>query len=95
MAISKEQIEHIAKLAKINFTPNEKEKFFKEFSQILDFVSKLAQADISNNLDSLDQDVRKMARPDQAVKKDELTAEDLMINVPNKKGKLIKTKKIK
>lgn len=95
MAISKEQIEHIAKLAKINFTPNEKEKFFKEFSQILDFVSKLAQADISNNLDSLDQDVRKMARPDQAVKKDELTVEDLMINVPNKKGKLIKTKKIK
>ena len=46
--IDKEQVEHIAKLARINLTEKEKEKFSAELSSILDYIDKLNQADISN-----------------------------------------------
>ena len=46
--IDKEQVEHIAKLARINLTEKEKEKFSAELSSILDYIEKLNQADISN-----------------------------------------------
>jgi len=46
--IDKEQIEHIAKLARINLTEKEKEKFSAELSSILDYIDKLNQVDTSN-----------------------------------------------
>ena len=45
--ISKEKVEHIAKLARIELTKQEKEKFFKELSSILDYVEQLKQVDTS------------------------------------------------
>ena len=47
-SISKQQIEHIAKLARIELTEKEKEKFTKELSSILDYVEKLDQVDTKN-----------------------------------------------
>jgi len=43
--ISKEQIEHIAKLARIELTEKEKEKFSTELSSILEYIDKLNQVD--------------------------------------------------
>lgn len=45
--ISKEIIEHIAKLARIELTEKEKERFSNELSAILDYVDKLNQIDTS------------------------------------------------
>ena len=45
--ISKEQVEHIAKLARIELTEEEKEKFFKELSSILDYVEQLNKVDVA------------------------------------------------
>jgi len=39
--INQKQVEHIAKLARIELTKKEKEKFKKELSLILDYVGKL------------------------------------------------------
>ena len=94
MAISKDKIEHIAKLAKINFTPEEKEKFLKEFSQILDFVGQLQKVDTSDVADLYFGEVAKEAREDKAVLKNEESRNKLMDNAPSKSGKLVKTKKI-
>lgn len=41
MQITKKEIEHVAKLARINFSEEEKEKFTNEFSGIIEFVNKL------------------------------------------------------
>lgn len=41
--ISKEQVEHIAKLARIELTEKEKEKFATELSSILEYINKLNQ----------------------------------------------------
>jgi aspartyl-tRNA(Asn)/glutamyl-tRNA(Gln) amidotransferase subunit C len=45
MSLSKQQVEHVAKLARLGLTEKEKEKFRKELSAILDFVEKLKEVD--------------------------------------------------
>jgi len=39
--ITKKQVSHVAKLARLGLTKEEKEKFTEELSAILDFVNKL------------------------------------------------------
>lgn len=46
--ISKQEVQHIAKLARLSITEKEEEKFSKELSSILDYVEKLKKADVSN-----------------------------------------------
>ncbi len=46
--ISTGQVEHIAKLARIELTEKEKEKFSKELSLVLDYIDKLNQIDTGN-----------------------------------------------
>lgn len=41
MKLEKEKVEHIAKLARIEISNNEKEKYSKELTSILEFVEKL------------------------------------------------------
>lgn len=43
--ISRETIEHIAKLARIELTEKEREKFASDLSSILDYIDKLNKAD--------------------------------------------------
>lgn len=45
--ITKKEVQHIAKLARLGLLENELEKFQKELSSILDFVKKLQEADTS------------------------------------------------
>jgi len=46
--LSVEQVEHIAKLARIELTDQEKEKFSKELSSILDYVGQLKKVNTKN-----------------------------------------------
>jgi len=43
MKLKKGQVEHVAKLARLGLSAQEKRKFQKELSAILDFVEKLKQ----------------------------------------------------
>lgn len=45
--ISEKQVKHIAKLARMELTDKELEKFQKELSSILDYVDKLKEVDTS------------------------------------------------
>jgi aspartyl/glutamyl-tRNA(Asn/Gln) amidotransferase C subunit len=46
--ISKEQIEHIAKLARMKLTEKEEEKFANDLSSILNYIDKLNKVDTEN-----------------------------------------------
>lgn len=48
MSISKKDVEHIAKLARIEIGEKEKERFAVELSSILGFVEKLNEADTAD-----------------------------------------------
>ncbi len=43
--ISRKDVQHIARLARITLTPEDEEKFEQELSAILDFVAKLGEVD--------------------------------------------------
>lgn len=45
MQLSKAEVEHIAKLARLALTPKEVEKFSKELTDILNYVEKLQELD--------------------------------------------------
>ena len=45
--ISKEEVKHIAKVARLGLTRNEIKKFQEELSRILDYIEKLKEVDIS------------------------------------------------
>lgn len=45
--LKKEQVEHIAELAKLKFSPEEIESFRQELSLILDYIETLKKADVS------------------------------------------------
>ncbi len=45
--ISKQEVKHIAKLARIGITKKEEEKFAKDLSSILDYIEKLKEVDVS------------------------------------------------
>ncbi len=45
MAITKKDIEHIADLARLELTEDEKEKFVGQLSSILDYVAQLGEVD--------------------------------------------------
>ena len=47
MAISKEEVEHIAKLARLQLSPEEVVKYQAELSSILDYIEQLKQVDTS------------------------------------------------
>ena len=45
--ISKEEVKHIAKLARLGLSEKELEKYRKELSSILDYIEKLKEVDVS------------------------------------------------
>ena len=47
MAISREEVLHVAKLAHLDLTEDEVEKFAEQLSAILDAVSKVSELDLS------------------------------------------------
>ncbi|MCK4777563.1 MAG: Asp-tRNA(Asn)/Glu-tRNA(Gln) amidotransferase subunit GatC [Actinomycetia bacterium] len=48
MALTKKDVEHIALLARLALTEEEKEKFREQLSQVLDHADKIAQLDTKN-----------------------------------------------
>jgi aspartyl-tRNA(Asn)/glutamyl-tRNA(Gln) amidotransferase subunit C len=48
MAITQKDVEHVAGLARLALTAEQKKKFTKELAQILEFVSQLQKVDTEN-----------------------------------------------
>jgi len=92
--ISKKQVEHIAKLARIELTNQEKEKFTKELSSILDYVEQLNKVD-TKDIESIKQitGLKDVMRKDEA-KKREKTRDKLLKQAPKRKEEYFKVPKV-
>jgi len=93
--INSEQVEHIAKLARIELTEKEKEKFANELSSILGYVEKLNQVDTSK-VEGISQvtGLERVLREDE-VRKEKLDIHDELIKeAPAKKNNFFKVPKI-
>ena len=92
--ISKQEVQHIAKLARIELNKEEEEKFQKELSSILDFVKKLDKIN-TDNVERMGQitGLEGVVRNDNNVLKQDFS-DKILKQAPNKKSRYIKVPKI-
>ncbi len=93
MAITKEQVKHVAKLARLKLNEKELENYTKELSSILDYMEKLNELDTSN-VEPLTHTVENK----NVFREDELgvsvKTEDALKNAPQKNDKYFKVPKV-
>jgi len=91
--ISKEEIEHIASLARLSLTEKEKELFGSQLSSILDYMEKL------NELDTRNVEPTSHVLPLSNVMRDDvpgpsIAREDALMNAPDHTEKFFRVPKI-
>jgi len=91
--ITKEEVEHIAKLARLELTENEKEKMQKDLSAILDYVNLLKKAPSPDENQQF-KPAAQYLRADEARTPGSSVAEKLIAAAPDKKDEYIKVKTI-
>ncbi|MDI6603013.1 MAG: Asp-tRNA(Asn)/Glu-tRNA(Gln) amidotransferase subunit GatC [Patescibacteria group bacterium] len=77
--ISKEEVQHIAKLARLGLTEKEVKKFQKELSSILDYIEKLKEVDISK----IEPTSHSIAEPSLLEARQEMKTKPSVIKVEN------------
>lgn len=93
--ISKEEVKHIAKLARLGLTEKESGKFQKELSKILDYIGKLKEADVSKVMPTSHPFLAEnVMRKDEGVKRTEAEGRKLLELAPDKKEGYLKVKSI-
>ena len=91
--ISKEEVEHIAKLARLELSGKETEKMQKDLSAILDYFILLKNVPEIGKNEAV-KIVKNILRKDEAVEKNNSVAEKLIQAAPDKKDDYIKVKAI-
>jgi len=92
--ISKEEVKHIAKLARLGLAEKEIEKFRKELSSILDYIEKLKEVDVSKvEPTSHSFEVKNVMRDDQS-QKSKVKSQKLLELAPEIKEGYLKVKSI-
>ena len=93
--ITKQEVEHIAKLARLDLDRKEIKKMEKELSSILGYFEKLKEVDVSQiEPTSHPVSVKAVVREDKVKKQKKETVEKLLKAAPERKGRHIKVKNI-
>ncbi|MFH0779755.1 MAG: Asp-tRNA(Asn)/Glu-tRNA(Gln) amidotransferase subunit GatC [Parcubacteria group bacterium] len=93
MAIPQEQIEHLARLARLEITAEEKKKYSKQISLILDYFKKLRELK-TDNVEPLTHvvDLKNVTREDKAKKI--FSADKALAEAPELEKRQIKVKNV-
>lgn len=93
--ISKKDVQHVAKLARLGLTKREENKFQKELSLILGYVEKLKKVDVSGiEPTSHPLRVENVMRKDEAQKSESQKSNELVEMAPVREKRHIKVKSI-
>ena len=95
MAITKKEIKHIAKLARLGLSEQEKNKFTEELSAILGFVDKLNEVK-TNKIEPTAQvtGLENITREDKGKKKTKKETDKLLDLAPEVENRHVKVKAI-
>jgi len=93
MSVTKSEVEHIAKLAKLKFDESEIDGFTSQLNQILEYVDKLNELD-TDNVKPLSHPVegQNVFREDEL--KDSISTEDALKNSASKTEEYFKVPKV-
>jgi len=93
MAISRQELERIAKLARIGLTEEEKRKFVGELSAVIDYFEKLKEVDTSSvDLNLSEVENLNVTREDKSV--DTEIQEAILKNAPLREERYFKVKSV-
>jgi len=93
MAISREEVEHIAKLARLELTEEEKKRFQVELGKILEYFDQLKKLDTESVPPMTHAaPIENVLREDQV--KPSLPAEEALQNAPEKKDSYFQVPKV-
>jgi len=93
MKIDRETVEKIAHLGRLSLTEQESDRYIIELSEILSFMEKLGEVDVTNVEPIIYMnDVVNILRPDQVVQ--EMTREEALLNAPLKNEEYFKVSKV-
>lgn len=93
--LSKEETEHIAKLARLGLSEQEIEKYQKDLSSILGYIDQLKEVDIANVKPFTHAvDISNVSRVDVAVKRSKEETDKLIKEMPDTKGRYLKVKSV-
>jgi aspartyl-tRNA(Asn)/glutamyl-tRNA(Gln) amidotransferase subunit C len=91
--ITKEEVEHIAQLAHIELTEEEKEVFTEQFNEILEFFRKIDEVDTANVPPMYHVlDIVNVYREDEV--EETLPKENVLENAPKKEERFFKSPRI-
>lgn len=91
MEFTIKDLNHLTKLAKIKLTEKEKEIYLKQLSDILDYVEKLSKVK-TNEIKVLEGKENSIFRSDSVKISSAETKKAIIIQFPDKKNNLLKTK---
>lgn len=92
--MTKEEILHLADLARIELTPEEVERFTQEFSAILDYVTQIKALTAEVRSEPSVGVVHNIFREDEHPHEGDRYTEDLLDASPSRHGRYVKVKKI-
>ena len=91
--LSKDDIKYCAKLARIDLTPEEEERFFNQLSSVLDYCEKLDELDLEGI-----EPIYQVTGQQNIFREDEVTntsrQTDMLRNAPEKEKGFIKVKSV-
>lgn len=93
--LSKQEVQRIAQLARIEITDEEAEKYSKELSDILGFVEKLNEAD-TDGVEPIAHitGAKNVVRQDKVIEYSDETKTNIINNFPEKKDRFDKVKAV-
>ena len=93
MKISNEEVEHIAKLAKLSLSEEEVNKYAKDLASIAEFINELNEVDVSGVSPTAHVvDKQNVFRKDEM--KDSFPREQILKNAPSKEAGCISVPKV-
>ena len=95
MKLTKQEVEHIATLARLELTEKEKEKFAEQLSAILGYFKELQKVDLKKVEPTAQvTGLENVARPDVVKKCDAETMKKLIAAAPERIDNLVKVKAV-
>ncbi len=93
MALTKEEVEKVATLARLKFADEEIEKFISDLNRILEYIHKLNELDTEDILPTSHVvEMKNVFRDDEV--KESLPIEDVLLNAPEKKDRFFMVPKV-
>ncbi|MFH1583160.1 MAG: Asp-tRNA(Asn)/Glu-tRNA(Gln) amidotransferase subunit GatC [Candidatus Falkowbacteria bacterium] len=95
MQLSKDEIQHIAKLARLELTGEELKKYGGQLSAVLNYIDQLKEVDVKGVLPTAQvTGMENVLREDEVRDWDEKEIEEALADAPEKEGRFIKVKRV-